>query len=99
MPPWPLPPQAHPDDQPLCHSDAHPTAYTAKPGGHPRNVGPCSAETHFSCLHSPFTSLPRSYLDTVICDPDGSRVAERQARQVVGLASLVMTEGAGLTSA
>jgi ribosomal protein S18 acetylase RimI-like enzyme len=50
----------------------------------------CSAETRFCRLHSPSPTLPRSYLKTVIADPDGSRIA-LAAGAVVGLASLIET--------
>ena len=53
--------------------------------------GRCSAETRFQRLHSPCAALPRSYLDNVISDPDGSRIAERVGAEIVGLASLVLT--------
>jgi GNAT superfamily N-acetyltransferase len=51
--------------------------------------GRCSFRTRLYRLHSPFPTLPLSYLDAVISDPDGSRVATRSATEIVGLASLL----------
>jgi GNAT superfamily N-acetyltransferase len=49
----------------------------------------CSFETRLNRLHSPFPTLPTSYLDTVFSDPDGSRVATGTAGEIVALASLL----------
>ena len=51
--------------------------------------GRCSFRTRLYRLHSPFPTLPLSYLDAVISDPDGSRVATRSATEILGLASLL----------
>jgi ribosomal protein S18 acetylase RimI-like enzyme len=51
--------------------------------------GRCSFRTRLYRLHSPFPTLPLSYLDAVFSDPDGSRVATRSATEIVGLASLL----------
>ena len=51
--------------------------------------GRCSFRTRLYRLHSPFPTLPLSYLDAVISDPDGSRVAIRSATEIIGLASLL----------
>jgi GNAT superfamily N-acetyltransferase len=51
--------------------------------------GRCSAKTRLDRLHSPFPNLPTSYMDAVIAEPDGSRVAATPSGEVVGLASLL----------
>jgi GNAT superfamily N-acetyltransferase len=51
--------------------------------------GRCSLRTRLYRLHSPFPTLPLSYLDAVISNPDWSRVATRSATEIVGLASLL----------